>query len=499
MPRFSPEELGRLKFADAPAAGGSGRFSPEQLGGLRFADEPAAAPARDVSWIESAARGALQGATFGFADEIVGGAEALFTGKRYAQARDESRANFKAAQAANPGAYLGGDIAGSVATSFIPGLGIAKGASLGAMAGKAALQGAIGGLGASEASDVGGMLSDAAVSGALSGATAGVVGKVTRGAPERVAKRIIGDITDGVPAGMRDKVVGKAGARAEDVITAVKENPALRTAGRDPQRLLPAVEDALATAGAKLDEVYARAGSATPGISVTKVQRALDKVAREYEKDPGKLPMAKAIRAQMDDVWTAWGDRTHVSASDVRTLAGDIGEAAFRGSPAMAPKQGQVAAQQAWGALKGLIDENVDEAAKAIGGAGAKELRDLNRRVSTLVTMRDAVRYRATREATESTRLKDRISGGLDLGLALVDPTTFAAKKAYDIVGKPALRKADEGLAALVTAAKNGSTKAEIAQRAVELGMAPTVDAALHSWFVQKIANQFSAQPSAEE
>ena len=74
-----------------------------------------------VSELESTARGAIQGATLGFADEISGAVESAFTEKTFEQARDESRSNFKDAQVANPVAYIMGEVAGGIATTVSTG------------------------------------------------------------------------------------------------------------------------------------------------------------------------------------------------------------------------------------------------------------------------------------------------------------------------------------------------------------------------------------------
>jgi len=77
----------------------------------------------DVSRMESLGRGALQGVTFGFGDEIYGGlagAADYVTGQgfNYEQNRDAVRESNRKAQEANPGTYLVGEIAGGVALPF---------------------------------------------------------------------------------------------------------------------------------------------------------------------------------------------------------------------------------------------------------------------------------------------------------------------------------------------------------------------------------------------
>jgi hypothetical protein len=484
---FDPDAfLGAAPAKPAPVAAPAGGFDPDAFVGAPA--EAPAAPAPEPSGIEAAARGLKQGATLGFGDELTGAIESLFSDKTYRQARDEARANDKAAQAAHPLLYGAGELGGGVATSFIPGLGIAKGAGALATAGKAALTGAISGVGNSEKEDIGGLAEDAAASGALSGVTAGVLGKVVRGAPERVEKRLLGNITEGATATQRDRVVGRAGSKAAEVLEAIKGDRAIAKAGDNPHQLLPAIENAIENTGQGLDKAIDRGAP----ILVSDVLGKVENVAQKLAGDPGKADAARAVMSKANDVLEAWGNRTHVTPQEVRVLAKDIGDAAFRGSPAVAPKQAQAVGRQVWGELKDLLSESVQR-----GGGSAKEVDALNKRMSSLLSMRDAVAYRATRESTPSTTLSSRLGGALDLGLAFADPTAFAAKKAYDFVGKPALRAADTKLAQLVMAARNGSAPAQIAQMAVELGLGRQTGDMVAQWAVSKFGGA-QAQPAGE-
>jgi hypothetical protein len=165
----------------------------------------------DISKSESAARGAAQGATLGFADEISGGVEALWEkaqgnptefGKLYQAARDESRANFESAQKANPKTYGSAEIGTGIATAFIPGMAAARGAKLASVAAKSAGIGAAAGTGYSEGETAGEVLTDTTIGAGLGGAAsfaAPVIGKAAaRGgkalkrSAERFAARAIG-------------------------------------------------------------------------------------------------------------------------------------------------------------------------------------------------------------------------------------------------------------------------------------------------------------------
>lgn len=142
---------------------------------------------------ESAIQGGLQGASFGFADEIEGGLLGVkdVMGEkhrlqdildRYKANRDTARDRYAKAEQANPLAYTGGEIAGGVATGFIPGFGwmnAAKGAKLGATLGKGAVQGAVAGLGTSEGKTVEEDLENTVTGAGLGAAGAGVIKGVT--------------------------------------------------------------------------------------------------------------------------------------------------------------------------------------------------------------------------------------------------------------------------------------------------------------------------------
>lgn len=122
--------------------------------------------------VEAGAMGAAQGALFDFGDELYGGGKALYdiaTGPEelkelvdvYRKRRDEARKELELASEDQPIAYTGGQIAGSIGTGFIPGLGMlnaAKGAGYlgkGGVLAKGALSGALGGAGVSEAETIG--------------------------------------------------------------------------------------------------------------------------------------------------------------------------------------------------------------------------------------------------------------------------------------------------------------------------------------------------------
>lgn len=190
----------------------------------------------DISMLESALRGGAQGLTFGFADEIAGGIEsAIDPNKTYEQARNESRANFRAAEEANPNTFLAGDIAGSVLPALIPGaagvsigrasLGLAGRAATGGiakMAGQAALAGAVEGLGRSEGERVSDLVKDTVVGGVTGGLVGGAVGKLG----QKVSQGV-----DALPSpqklkeSLETKVLGGITGLSDEGVDVLRKNP----------------------------------------------------------------------------------------------------------------------------------------------------------------------------------------------------------------------------------------------------------------------------------
>ena len=206
--------------------------------------------------LESAARGAVQGASFGLADEGVGFLKAV--GKRvlssdedsaggfyedYRKERSTERVKNQQAEADNPGSYILGNIGGGVATSFIPGAGFlnaGKGASLLKQAGAAAKGGALYAAGASNADltkgEVGEFASDVGTGAALgAGLQAGFAGlgkvgsSIKRGFEKLPEERAVKAVTGQNISALR-KATGTTLKSPGDIARAEK---AINRMGRD--------------------------------------------------------------------------------------------------------------------------------------------------------------------------------------------------------------------------------------------------------------------------
>lgn len=255
-------------------------FDPDAyLGVNKQVDNPYSNSVDNIDQLESGLRGLAQGVSLGFADELTGGAEALgetLLGDRslsdfgdvYKQKRDESRLAYEQAKAANPKTYMGAEIGGGIATAFVPGLGAlnaAKGAQIGTVMGKGALQGGIMGLGGSSADDVKGLAADTAMGGTLGAIGGGLgysAGKAVGGITDTLADSKVGQyllskykgLSGGV-ANKLDELAEVQGARALGL-----ERGTQKKLGQDATRAVgrQALDEKLLSFGANTEDLIAR-------------------------------------------------------------------------------------------------------------------------------------------------------------------------------------------------------------------------------------------------
>lgn len=175
-------------------------------------DEPGA-------W-EAAGRGAIQGASMGFGDEIYGAYKGLTEDGNYDEIyrreRDAVRANNDRAREAHGLAYGTGEIGAGLATAFIPG---AAPATLGRAAAFAAGSGALNAVGNSESENIRDIGKEAAVGAAFGGAAGGLgygIGKGVGG----IVDKLKGGLDKGANSLIAKHVMspqdfGKAASRGE--------------------------------------------------------------------------------------------------------------------------------------------------------------------------------------------------------------------------------------------------------------------------------------------
>lgn len=253
-----------------------------------------AQPQEDIPWYESLGKGAIQGATLGFADELRAGlATKVFpavgeffgteSAKRYNEyfdspdeyehQRDIIREENKRAEEANPGSYLGGQIVGG-AGALLPGAAAASTGVLPAMAYGARL-GALSGAGYSE-----GDFFERPQDVALDMVTGGAIGSVIPGA-----------------AGLAGKVVGGTSNQIVKTIQQLADDYIPGSPSQKGSALLEAVD---ASSAPKMAEIVKKSG-----LSEDEVKKlASDWATKSGEFGPPKLPTTKQV---VEDIGsTAW-------------------------------------------------------------------------------------------------------------------------------------------------------------------------------------------------
>lgn len=328
-----------------------------------------------ISETESALRGGAQALTLGFADEIVGGIEALWEqakgnpeefGNLYKQFRDESRANFDKAREANPGSYIGTEIGTGVATAFIPGLNVAKGAKAASVAAKAAGIGATGGAGYSEGETVGEVAEDSLKGAAIGAGTAALapvlgkglakVGRNAKGTAERLAARAVG-AERGTIKKIGQANVQKAGRYAldEGIVTPMASADDLVSRNQTAQGR-----------GAKMmDEVYSSiddvgASTFNPLDVATKVDDELG----GFYRSPINRGETKQLENTLESIMMR-GDK-NIPIKEAQTLKRELGRVAnWKNNLNITEKEKM--ARAAYGMVSDAIDDAVENGAKVIG------------------------------------------------------------------------------------------------------------------------------------
>ena len=280
---------------------------------------------------ESIARGAFQGVTLGFGDELSGLVRSLVNGTSYQEERDAARGANQSASEAHPFAYGGAELAAGLATP-IPGLGAVKGASLAVHAGKAALAGGLAGLGSSEADltkgDFGGAVSDTvsnALLGGAIGAVSGKLGKVIGGAKEASEERAIkalagGESKNSGAAWQKTKrMVNNPETRSilhedvqvENASGKMKTTTLEREAGAAPDHIQGIVDSQTERIGSELRPIYAKADAKNGGVSLKDYIGRLDeKIAATADMAPAEARVYKsAIGELKENAIQQWGQR----------------------------------------------------------------------------------------------------------------------------------------------------------------------------------------------
>lgn len=503
--------------------------------------------------LESFGRGAVQGATMGWADEIGGVLKSALNPDRlsnsYQIERDKIRANNKAAQQANPGTYFAGELGGGIASSFVPGLGIAKTAGIAKTIGQGALLGGVAGLGASESNDIKGMAIDTAggavVGGALGGVFGGakkylsrgsraaakelapVAGEITEGAGKSAseaaknaievldmsvagklkkgmsaatkeavkdAEQVGGGIVSGAPARLKDDIVktivrsangkprndlvGKGGKMAKEVADFVYNDADLRRTYRDGEAFYQAILGRKEQTGQALSAVVKAVDETGDKVNGKAVANVMDMVVNKLKAEK-KFDLAKMVRAKADTIASDFVTETErgkifrkMSTQELwQHVQAAQSDAFGAGYNVIDPSAAKAAKAELSMALRGLLNEHIEGAA-AKAKLPVDEVRSLNARYSMLDKL-EKVAENTSRRNVAATEVgpfsmynaRQLMSGSLT-GKAL-----DMAGSAVAGVADAGTRAANTGLAALGEMARKGSKPAQIAAKAIDMGI----------------------------
>lgn len=485
----------------------------ENVQGLKDLAPVAAAP----TTADAAYAGLRRGASAGFGDEVEGAGLAARDllarrtglsglGDSYRAHRDFARARDAAAEHASPLAATIGEAAGGIVPSLLTdgateALGAGQLAPVAQAAVKGAAFGGVAGAGNSEADltrgEVAPFLSDVGTGAATNAALSGAVHSVVGGAPERVDRRVLSGISRGEAGGAAKdsiyrKVIARAGEGGENLFDAVGDDPQLQRALAVRAKSNPGAVEKLV--GRRLDQLnakttpfydaidaapdprFANPAKAPPngGIDIGAMANRFEQSAKDA-LDSGHTALADVYTKARARLIASYGTDgalipgTKLPARALRNYANEIGEGVFTGSES--PTFKAKAQQQLYRDVVGTIEA---EGAKV--GVDTGELRRLNQKISTLIPVRQALADRAAKAAAGRTSLANVMTssaliGGGGAAHGIEGMAAGAAADAARRAALPAGRMADYQLARLVQAARNGSTAAQVASLAAEMGL----------------------------
>lgn len=494
MRTLDPSQFEVVSAPTAPAAAPSG--GPRVLDPNQF--EVVEAPTVG----QSAARGALQGASLGFGDEI---AAAIDTGVSkipglrslaqhlqpsdlpavdnpaltYEQRRDAYRQKNAAASKENPIAYGAGEVAGGLATSVVPVGGAVKGAGVLANAARGAEAGAVlgaaSGLGSSEATSFSGQIRDAlhgaaggGIAGGVLGGVTGALGKAAAGATERVDRYAVSGLAKGAKPGTRASIA----EAAADVAAASREFGGLDKLAPDARKV--AAKAAQSKVGNLSRQVYGVADEIQGGVSVPGVTSAMRAVEKELDSNPATKSLARRVEQQIKDAAATWGDHSDakVPAAEVRKFVTSL-QKSISGAD-IDPSVGKQVSAKLSGAVKDVLDGYVAGAAKRAPDAETRALLEklpqLNRQQHALKLIADGAKKAAQGEA-----LKEPGVGGFIQKLGQHDGLKKAAADILHGAVAPATRGADSMLAKVIAAKRGGAAGPALVQQAIQIGFPRSV------------------------
>jgi len=379
-----------------------------------------------VSQLESGLRGAAQGATLGYSDEMMGALQALKhkalpeKGEEkasmedlYKQYRDIQRSKNSAAQEQNPWTYGLGNVAGGVGSIALAPEAIA--AKLGTIGGGAAL-GAATGLGTSDSEDLGGMAKDTALGAGL-GAAGGALGAgIAKGvealspealevASSKMASKAVGIKPSKELARVYNQETGKV-AQGSDIIkgigkTAMDEGAMSLTGGANAiyDKSLEAIDNNYQKLNKIIPDVQSKLEQNMPD-NLEEAGHIGDKTAKflyDFREGLGTDPDQNAIMDKIEKKYIPYIEKLSASDGDLQQLisykqglqskATDLASAAFD-QPASDLKPEAEFVKR----LSGIVRQHIEDLAETVDPQASEAIKSTNQTLSNLYTYNTAAK-----------------------------------------------------------------------------------------------------------
>lgn len=417
MAKFiSDEEMSKIELNSIDSKPSKKIISDEEMNILE-ASQP--------SEIDSAIRGAAQGASFGFADEVTGGVEALWEkakgnpeefGRLYQKSRDESREKYKLAEQVNPASYLTGQVGGAIGTSFVPGL---QGASIG----KLALQGAAQGLGSSEADLTKGEIGQAAIDTGLSaglGAGIGYAAPKVMSGLSKIGSKVSGVLDDIGESSIKNATgaTGKQLQNFEEGIGRKLYNEGqvrfADTAENIAQRVTQSSDEAIQN----IDESLKLLDNQGVSLNVDDIVKSIQDNIDVLQKDPSKASIVKQLQNEIENTLNI-GRKNPLSLSQAENIKRGYQSKVNWNTPETNPANR---------AISNIYKDSVEEAALKANPELSNVFTEGKKTFGRLAPIKEAAERRAAvQNQSQFGNLMDVASAGVGLyGVAEGDPLTSA-------------------------------------------------------------------------
>ena len=461
---------------------------------------------RQVGPVEAGARGYLQGVTGGWSEELtaaakhpIAAAHRLIGGENdpralpYLAERDEQRLANREASDQNPVTSTVSEMGGNALASMA--LPSARGGTVAQLAKAGAIQGGVAGGGYSEAPTLNGTLANSFIGAGTGAALAAGTAAIGRGAPSRLVKRTLGDFTDGATQTSKTSLLGRAGQAKDEVAAHILDRQDLfKGATKHPGKVFARVEAERKALGQKLGGLYVTGDQLGKTVPMSDLAKALYDIRKSRA---GSETMSTAVDGIMESLQKRFGgkriDRLGVSQiplSELHTFSSELGERAYA-NIANDPSASKRLQQRLSGAITDVLKKHME------GVPGAKDLPALNKEYGFLKSAEGvlATRAKRTHEGLLATlnHHKEQVLAGLGMAGGLASGNMELAG-GLALAGKAALpvaRAADTAYARLINAAASGSTRAQLGQMAIEMGLTQTAADAV----ARLVATQGQSKP----